>query len=217
MKGVRGGVFTMGADEGSNSDAYDDERPAHRVAVSSFRIGETVVTQRLWRAVLGDTPSNFKGDDLPVDCVGWYDCLRFITKLNSLTGKKFRLPTEAEWEYAARGGAKSRGYAYSGGNNLDEVAFYGANSDGQTAKVASKKANELGIYDMSGNIFEWCSDWFGSYEESSQTNPQGPSAGAYKVCRGGAWDSFPRLCRTSARQWFAPTYRFYSLGFRLAM
>ena len=142
-----------------------------------YYIGQTEVTQALWEAVMENNPSHFKGLRKPVESVSWNDCQEFISKLNSLTGKRFRLPTEAEWEFAARGGNNSRGYKYGGGSNLDDVAWYKENSGSRTHDVGTKLANELGLYDMNGNVLEWCSDWYGSYDNSSQTNPRGAESG----------------------------------------
>ncbi|MBO4741207.1 MAG: SUMF1/EgtB/PvdO family nonheme iron enzyme, partial [Bacteroidales bacterium] len=155
--------------------------------------------------------------DLPVEQVSWDECNTFITKLNALTGKKFRLPTEAEWEFAARGGNKSKGYKYSGSNNIDEVAWYNENNDYTTHIVKTKQPNELGLYDMSGNVFEWCQDWYDDYNRGSQTNPKGASEGSYRVLRGGSWDDNARDCRVSNRDYGTPDHRFHDLGFRLAL
>jgi formylglycine-generating enzyme required for sulfatase activity len=236
MKKVTGGTFTMGATSEQGSDAFSDEKP-HQVTLSSYYIGETEVTQALWEAVMGSNPSYFKGSILPVEQVSWNDCQKFITKLNAMTGQKFRLPTEAEWEYAARGGNKSKGYKYSGSNNIDDVAWYWMNSgdkhlvgsdydwdfekvlnnNGKTHPVAQKKPNELGIYDMSGNVWEWCTDWYGSYSSNAQTNPTGPSTGSYRVDRGGTWLRYANDSRVSHRSCDAPGYRRYVLGLRLAL
>lgn len=216
MVSVAGGTFTMGATAEQGSDAYDDEKPAHKVTLSSFAIGQTEVTQELWEAVMGSNPSNFKGAKRPVEGISWNDCQTFITKLNQLTGKKFRLPTEAEWEYAARGGKSGKGYKYAGSNTIDEVAWYGD----QTHDVATKKPNELGLYDMSGNVFEWCQDWHGGsnyYSSSPQTNPTGPSSGSSRVLRGGSWGDDARLCRVSIRNGMDPGVRCYDYGLRLAL
>lgn len=191
MIAVEGGTFTMGSSD-SDSDAYDDEKPAHQVTLSDYAIGETEVTQALWQAVMGSNPSNFTGNlQRPVECVSWNDCQTFITKLNELTGATFRLPTEAEWEYAARGGNASEGYKYSGSNVIRDVAWYWDNSDDGTKAVKTKQPNELGIYDMSGNVWEWCADWYNSsyYSSSSTNNPEGPSSGSDRVLRGGGWTS----------------------------
>ena len=219
MVRVEGGTFTMGATSEKVSDARSDEKPVHQVTLSTYSIGETEVTQALWRAVMGNNPSNRKGDNLPVEEVSWDDCQTFIQKLNQLTGRRFRLPTEAEWEYAARGGSKSRGYKYSGSNNIGDVAWYGYddNSSRKTHPVKTKQANELGLYDMSGNVYEWCQDWKGDYSSGSQTNPTGPSSGSYRVTRGGSWLNYARYCRVSFRNTFSPGYAYYDLGLRLAL
>jgi formylglycine-generating enzyme required for sulfatase activity len=213
---VPGGTFTMGATAEQGSDAYDSEKPAHKVTLSSYSIGKYPVTQAQWKAVMGSNPSYFKGDNLPVERVSWEDVQEFIQKLNTLTGKNFRLPTEAEWEYAARGGNKSKGYKYSGSNNLDEVAWYGDNSGGKTHPVGTKAPNELGIYDMSGNVWEWCSDWYGEYSHTAQSNPTGPSSGSLRVLRGGSWNRDAGDCRVSLRTDSTPTCRSFNIGFRLA-
>ena len=213
---VEGGTFTMGATSEQGSDAYDDEKPAHQVTLSSFSIGKYEVTQEEWETVMGSNPSEYKGKKLPVENVSWDDCQEFIRKLNQMTDKQFRLPTEAEWEYAARGGSKSRGYKYAGGSDLGSVAWYEGNSGSKTHEVGQKQPNELGLYDMSGNVYEWCQDWYGDYSSSSQTNPTGPSSGSYRVFRGGGWSSLARLCRVSHRCDNAPGHRDYYLGLRLA-
>ena len=212
---VAGGTFMMGAT--AEQDRYDrDETPAHRVTLSSYYIGETEVTQELWYAVMGTNPSQFTRSSLnPVENVSWDDCQEFIKKLNQLTGINFRLPTEAEWEYAARGGNKSNGYKYSGSNSIGEVAWYDGNSGNVTHEVGTKAPNELGIYDMSGNVWEWCSDRFGSYSSSAQTNPRGPSSGSPRVFRGGSWGDGARGCRVSNRCNYYPAGHFKILGFRL--
>ena len=214
---VEGGTFTMGATPEQGGDADDDEKPAHKVTLSSYYIGETVVTQALWQAVMGSNPSHFKGNYRPVENMSWYDCQKFIKKLNSMTGRSFRLPTEAEWEFAARGGRKSRGYKYSGSNTLERVAWYNANSGGETHSVKNRSGNELGLYDMSGNVWEWCQDWYDDYNSASQTNPAGPSSGSERVYRGGSWYSIAEFCRVSGRYLNSPNYRYYYLGLRLAL
>ena len=217
MVRVEGGTFTMGATSEKVSDARSDEKPVHQVTLSTYSIGETEVTQALWRAVMGNNPSNRKGDNLPVEEVSWDDCQTFIQKLNQLTGRRFRLPTEAEWEYAARGGSKSRGYKYSGSNNIGDVAWYDDNSSRKTHPVKTKLANELGLYDMSGNVWEWCQDRYGSYSSGSQTNPTGPSSGSFRVYRGGGWFSNARFCRVSVRDYYSPGVTTFNLGLRLAL
>ena len=216
MVPVLGGTFTMGATpEQQNPD--DDEKPAHEVTLSSFHIGQTEVTQALWKAVMGENPSYFKGDNLPVERVSWDDCQTFIRKLNEITKQNFRLPTEAEWEFAARGGNKSRGYQYSGSKTLDEVAWYESNSSGKTHPVGSKAPNELGLFDMSGNVWEWCQDWKGEYPSTRQTDPKGPDSGTYRVGRGGSWDYYAGFCRSSFRSIYAPDNRYDYLGLRLVL
>ena len=217
MVRVEGGTFTMGATAEQGSDANEDEKPAHQVTLSSYMIGKTEVTQELWEAVMGSNPSDFKGSNLPVEEVSWEDCQTFIRKLNALTGKNFRLPTEAEWEFAARGGNNSRGYKYSGSNTLSNVAWYDDNSSDKTHPVATKAPNELGIYDMSGNVWEWCSDWYGSYSSSSQYNPTGSNTGSHRVARGGCGDYYARDCRVSIRDFIDPAYLDNYLGLRLAL
>ena len=219
MVEVRGGTFTMGTTNEQGSDAYNDEKPAHSVTLSSYYIGKTEVTQELWEAVMGDNPSWFKGDRKPMECVSWDDCQTFISKLSSLTGKKFRLPTEAEWEFAARGGIKSKGYKYSGSNTLDDVAWYKDNSGNTTHEVGTKSPNELGLYDMSGNVEEWCNDWYGDkyYSSSPSNNPTGLSSGAYRVLRGGGWSHFAGGCCSSIRDHNYPDNRSFYRGLRLCL
>ena len=216
MKPVEGGSFTMGATSEQGSDVDGCEKPTHQVTLSSFFIGETEVTQELWEIVMGNNPSSSIGRNLPVNNVSWGDCQEFIRKLYALTGQKFRLPTEAEWEYAARGGTKSRGYKYSGSNNLKKVGWYHDNGR-KINPVKQKKANEIGLYDMSGNVTEWCQDWYGDYRFSAQTNPIGASWGSYRVCRGGCWMYIARGCRVSYRKSGNPVKRDSSIGFRLAL
>ena len=217
MVRVEGGTFRMGATSEQEDDADSDEKPVHSVTLSSYYIGKTEVTQALWQAVMGSNPSNFKGADLPVECVSWDDCQEFIQKLNRLTGRNFRLPTEAEWEFACRGGNNSCGYKYSGSNNLGSVAWYDENSGGQTHRVATKAPNELGIYDMSGNVGEWCSDWYADYTSYSQTDPTSPQSGSYRVRRGGGWGSYAGHCRSSLRNFSTPAHRPSNFGLRLAL
>ena len=217
MVRVEGGTFRMGATSEQEDDARSDEKPVHSVTLSSYYIGKTEVTQALWQAVMGSNLSNFKGADLPVECVNWNDCQEFIQKLNRLTGRNFRLPTEAEWEFACRGGNNSRGYKYSGSNVIDNVAWYWDNSGGKTHPVGTKAPNELGIYDMSGNVWEWCSDWYADYTSYSQTDPTGPRSGSGRVDRGGSWCDGAWCCRSSFRDGDDPTNRSCRLGLRLAL
>ena len=226
MVGVEGGTFTMGATAEQGSDAYSNEKPAHEVTLSSFSIGETEVTQALWLAVMGSNPSDFTGDlNRPVEMVSWNDCQTFITKLNEMTGKTFRLPTEAEWEFAARGGNLSQGYKYAGSNTIGDVAWYYDNSyalgsshpDYGTHPVGTKAPNELGLYDMSGNVWEWCQDWYGSYSSSPSTNPTGPSTGSFRMNLGGGWCGNAWSCRVSCRYYENPSGMSSSIGLRLAL
>ncbi len=215
---VEGGTFTMGATKEQKKDAEVDEKPKHKVTLASFYICKYEVTQALWVAVMGSNPSDFQGNlQRPVESVSWDDCQVFIKKLNQLTGKSFRLPTEAEWEYAARGGSKSKGYKYAGSNTLGDVAWYNSNCSWQTHPVATKSPNELGLYDMSGNVLEWCQDWYGSYSSGAQTNPTGSTSGSYRVCRGGSWCYGTRECRVSNRIIGSPSHPYYHLGLRLAL
>ncbi|MBR6284299.1 MAG: formylglycine-generating enzyme family protein, partial [Muribaculaceae bacterium] len=231
MVTVEGGTFTMGATAEQVEDAYEDEQPPHRVTLSRFAIGQMPVTQQLWQAVMGSNPSRFTGDwQRPVEQVSWNQCQAFIEQLNQLTGRTFRLPTEAEWEFAARGGNKSRHYHYAGSNTLGEVAWYDVNSylidpaspNYGTHAVGGKRPNELGLYDMSGNVWEWCHDWFDDYPSTSQTNPQGPAEPplaewAYRVHRGGAWDFDIADCRVSTRGCSPPEATSHNIGLRLVM
>ena len=210
---VKGGTSTMGC---TDDECMDIELPAHQVTVSSFYMGKYEVTQKEWVAVMGSNPSMIKGDNLPVENVSWDDVQVFLTILNAASGKKYRLPTEAEWEYAARGGNTSFGFKYSGSNNLDEVAWYVENSGHKTHPVGTKQPNELGIHDMSGNVYEWCNDWVGAYSASAQTNPQGPSNGSSRIDRGGCYDSNIN-CRVSFREGWKPNFSSFYLGFRLVL
>jgi sulfatase modifying factor 1 len=237
MVKIEGGIFKMG----SNDELYGNTKPIHSVTVGSFYIGKTEVTQELWESVMGNNPSKLKGDQRPVEQVSWYDVIEFCNRLSEKENLKkaysgsgdniicdynsngYRLPTEAEWEFAARGGNKSKGYKYSGSNNLDEVGWSLAyDSSGNlhpsgTSKVGTKLANELGVYDMSGNVWEWCWDWYGDYQSGSQTNPSGPSAGYVRVLRGGSWFNSAEDCRVAYRDFSGPDGRdYYDYGFRLA-
>ena len=226
---VQGGTFQMGSNSGDS-----DEKPVHTVTVNDFYIGKYEVTQKEWKEVMGSNPSYFKGDNLPVEKVSWYDAVEFCNKKSEKEGLQkcysgngksitcnfnangYRLPTEAEWEYAVRGGNKSRNYKYSGSNTIGDVAWYSSNSGSKTHQVGTKQANELGISDMSGNVWEWCWDWKGSYSSSSQTNPKGASSGSYRVLRGGRWAYVADLCRVASRSSYgAPVYSDFVIGFRL--
>ena len=217
MVKVEAGIFMMGATS-KKLNPYNDEKPVHQVTLTNdYYMGKYEVTQALWQSVMGSNPSYFKGDNLPVEKVSWDDCQEFISKLNSITGRKFRLPTEAEWEYAARGGKKSRDYQYSGSSKVSNVAWYRDNGKQKTHPVGTKRSNELGLYDMTGNVWEWCQDWYGSYVTSSQTNPTGANSGSYRVRRGGGWFNVAWGCRSSFRDGSAPGGRYSGLGLRLVL
>ncbi|MBR6980466.1 MAG: formylglycine-generating enzyme family protein [Prevotella sp.] len=242
MVPIEGGTFNMGTSIGPEKDKKDkkgmkiqkgkkddkvdeDEGPVHQVTISSFSLGRYEVTQEQWEAVMGENPSYFKDGNLPVECVSWEDCQEFITKLNEKTGKQFRLPTEAEWEYAARGGNISKGYNYAGGNDLDSVGWYEKNAYGRhwsnanygTHPGGQKKPNELGLYDMSGNVWEWCSDFYGDYGSSAQKDPTGATKGNFRVCRGGCWFDKSKDHRVANRYYWFPDNRYYFVGLRLAL
>jgi formylglycine-generating enzyme required for sulfatase activity len=214
---VSGGTFQMGCTADQDTSCDKDEKPVHSVTVNTFQIGKREVTQKLWELVMESKPSDFKGDDLPVESVSWEEAQIFIATLNGVTGRKYRLPTEAEWEYAARGGNKSKGYKYSGSNNIEDVAWYGGNSGGKTRPVGVKEPKEVGISDMSGNVWEWVRDWYGGYGSGAQINPIGPNTGSTRVIRGGSWHYTAGLCRVSNRDIITPEYKFSNLGFRLAI
>lgn len=209
---VKGGTFTMGATSEQGIDADDREKPAHKVTLDSYYIGKYEVTNELWKAVMGGTIVSREGakDNEPVVFVSWYDIQRFLRKLNAMTGKNYRLPTEAEWEFAARGGNASRGYKYAGSNIRNEVMWYWDNIH----EVGTKSPNELGIYDMSGNVEEWCQDWYGDYSSLSQLNPKGPNSGSERVVRGGDNVSNGLVSIRFSR---TPDSRYNNLGFRLAL
>ncbi len=216
---VRGGTFTMGCTGEQGSDCWESEKPVRQVTLRDYYVGKYPVTQAQWRAVMGSDPPRlrFKGcDDCPVETVSWNDVQEFFRKLNQRTGERYRLPTEAEWEYAARGGSQSRGYKYAGSHNIAEVAWYTSNSGRKTHPVGGKKPNELGIYDMSGNVWEWCSDRYGGYTPGSKTNPTGPSTGYGRVIRGGSWVNVAKDCRVSNRNSRHPVSHATGIGFRLA-
>lgn len=230
MIAVKGGTFTMGATSEQGSDAESDEKPTHQVTLSDYYIGETEVTQELWQAVMGTTIQGQAkegtygtslygvGNNYPMYYISWSDCQTFVKKLNQLTGKKFRLPTEAEWEYAARGGQKSRGYKYAGSNTLSDVAWYYGNSSRETHPVKQKQANELGLYDMSGNVDEWCQDGYGSYSSNAQTNPIGSSSGgADRVRRGGSCYSDASYCRVASRSYYCSAFKYSFVGCRVVL
>ncbi len=199
------------------SNESDDEKPIHKVIVGDYYIGKYEVTQKEWESVMGSNPSNFKGANNPVENVSWNDIQEFLQKLNSKTGKNYRLPTEAEWEYAARGGNQGQSFKYGGSNSIDEVAWYNGNSNSETHEVGQKQPNNLGLYDMSGNVWEWCSDWYDDhyYKNSPSKNPQGASSGSSRVLRGGSWFFIDNYCRSSYRYRYLPDSRYFSFGFRI--
>jgi formylglycine-generating enzyme required for sulfatase activity len=220
---VEGGAFDMGSPP-DGADAYNDEKPQHRVQVSDFYIGKFPVTQALWKAVMnGENPSQFQGDDRPVETVSWDDITgHFLPALCRLSGFQYRLPSEAEWEYAARGGKyHAEGYKYAGSDRLKDVGWFETNSGNETKLVGQKQANQLGIYDMSGNVWEWCEDdWHDDYKSAPEDGSawiNSPNRGANRVYRGGSWDNAARDCRAAYRYSLAPDDRDYILGFRLAL
>lgn len=219
---VEGGEFWQGATVKQGDAAYSFGQ-VRKVKLDGFHIGKYQVTQAQWEAVMGTNPSFFKGDNRPVENVSWFDAQAFCRKLSEATGRVYMLPTEEEWEYAARGGNKSRHYKYAGSDNIDEVAWYLENSDDAMMDwffqqpVGKRKANELGLHDMSGNVGEWCSDWYGEYDENDTYNPQGPASGSFRVVRGaGGGDSYAEYCRVSSRDNIDSASRFSNLGFRVA-
>jgi len=219
MVKVDGGTFTMGYDsyvvDGVEHKAHSYDA-MHQVTLSSYYICKYPVTQKEYEAIMGTNPSKWVGENIPVNKVTWAECQNFISALNKLTNHTFRLPTEAEWEFAARGGNRSQNYTFAGSNNINEVAWYLDNSDSTLHAVGLKKPNELGIYDMTGNVCEWCNDWANNYPEEAVTNPTGPTTGNYRILRGGSycWETY--LCAVYYRHWEDPAIRYNNIGFRLA-
>jgi formylglycine-generating enzyme required for sulfatase activity len=215
---VTGGTFRMGC---RDYEGFPWEYPVHKVTINSFKIAKYEVTQKQWVAIMESNPSHFKGDNLPVENVSWLDVQKFISKLNEITGKDYRLPTESEWEYAARGGKKSKNYKYSGGNKIDEVGWYIENSDGTTHPVGTKKPNELGIYDMCGNVAEWCNDLYEDYFGAAISTQEAlgllQDDKIYPVLRGAKWSSEPQFCRVSFRSRTPQDFISDALGFRLVL
>ena len=215
---VEAGSFIMGCTNEQGSDCYDSENPSHRVTITQdYYIGKYEVTQELYEAVMGVNPSRWKAYNRPVEMVSWNDAQEFCAELSRMTGRRFTLPTEAEWEYAARGGKKNTNAKYSGSSSVNNVAWYDGNSGNQTHPVGTLRPNELGIYDMSGNVWEWCQDWYGSYSSTSQTDPAGPGSGSDRVLRGGSWGSGARGCRVAYRFNITPDYRSNYFGFRIVL
>lgn len=212
---VQGGTFTMG---NNGTEGNDDEQPRHKVKIADFYIGETEITQAQWVSVMGKNPSLFSGcDSCPVENVSWSDVQRFLKKINKGTkGVVYRLPSEAEWEYAAMGGQKSNHYRFAGSNNLDALGWYKNNADAKTHAVKTKLPNELGLYDMNGNVGEWCIDWVSPYKDYEQNNPTGKMSGLYKIYRGGSWDQSAVDCRNKSRHNLKPDDKGEGkIGFRL--
>ena len=224
---VEGGTFMMGAGEKEKEEADSDEFPPHQVTLSDYMIGETEVTEGLWKAVMGDAPLPYDGDDHPAKKVSWDDCQLFVSRLSQMTGRPFTLPTEAQWEFAARGGRYTHDFKYAGSDNLDQVGWYSVNAwdkgkgnpDFGSHPVGSKAPNELGLYDMSGNVWEWCQDSYGRYTDEDQTDPQGQPGDmhSYRVNRGGSWDYIATSARSANRRNRTPDFRNFNLGLRLAL
>lgn len=223
MVKVRGGEFTMGYSDKDYSFGRfaipENEKNFHQVTLSDYAIGETEVTVGLWNAVMGYVPylNDINEPLKPVGNISWFDCQKFILKLNALTGRTFRLPTEAEWEYAARGGSKSRGYGFSGTNDMNSSMWYVDNADMKSKNVKTRKANELGLYDMSGNVWEWCFDRAADYQKTPQTDPCGPSEGTSRILRGGSCASRWDACRITNRSYMLAKNIKGTFGFRLAL
>jgi formylglycine-generating enzyme required for sulfatase activity len=214
---VKGGAFKMGCTD-EQKECDDDEKPVHSVTLGDFLIGKYEVTQKQWFQVMESNPSGGEeGEGLPVNNVSWNDVQEFIKRLNTMTGREYRLPTEAEWEFAARGGIKSKGNVFAGSNNPDDVAWYKNNSGGKTHPIGTKAPNELGLYDMSGNVWEWVSDWKDKYSSFDIADPKGPVSGSSRVFRGGGWSGGALVCRVSFRNYYYPDIRRDGLGFRLAL
>lgn len=216
MTEIPGGAFLMGGTKEQQSETGSTDLPVHRVAVSSYYIGKTEVTRRLWKAVMGEDSGDWLAEDLPIEWVSWEQCQVFIHRLDSITGQPFRLPTEAEWEYAARGG-NGKQYHYAGSNDYDPIGWLYLNSQNRTHAVAQKAPNGFGLYDMTGNVAEWCADWYGAYSAETQIDPTGPKEGKRRVVRGSSWDTSTLNARLSAREGRDPSYSFYDCGLRLAM
>lgn len=218
---VEPGTFMMGAMDSDTNALEDEEKPVHQVTLTdTYYIGQTEVTQELYTAVMGSNPSNFtEGNNLPVEKVSYNDAIEFCHQLSLLTGKHFTLPTEAQWEYAARGGHKapSTPTLFAGSDDIETVGWHKDNSDSTTHTVAQKAPNTLGLYDMTGNVFEWCIDWYGPYSTEASTDPRGPATGSERVSRGGSWNYPAAYCRTSIRACSAPDVRYYMLGLRVVL
>jgi formylglycine-generating enzyme required for sulfatase activity len=217
LKLIPSGTFMMGND--GVMDRSSDEGPQREVTISkAFYMGVYEVTQDQYGAVMGKNPSNFEGGQNPVECVSWEDAVKFCKKLSAKTGKRVRLPTEAEWEYACRAGTKTRFSFGDDDTDLPDFAWFSANSEGKAHPVGQRKPNAWGLYDMHGNVYEWCSDWHAdSYANAGTRDPQGPGSGTLRVLRGGGWYNIPLNCRSLNRDWFAPDDWNYDVGFRVAV
>jgi formylglycine-generating enzyme required for sulfatase activity len=215
---VEGGSFIMGCTNEQQKECNDNEKPTRQVTLSGFYIGKYEITQAQWLSLMDSNPSYFPGDSLPVDAINFVDIEEFLQKLNASSGKNYRLPTEAEWEYAARGGHKSKATKFSGAYNVNEVAWYESNSGKRPHPVGTKAPNELGLHDMSGNVYEWCQDWYDDdYTNASKNNPTGPADGTTRVMRGGNWEENAHFDRVSYRADNNPNDRFNSVGFRVVL
>ena len=213
---IPAGEFQMGSPE-SDADAYEDEKPQHLVRITQpFYLGVTEVTQEQYERVMGTNPSNFKGSQLPVEMVSWEEAVEFCRKLSAKEGRPYRLPTEAEWEYACRAGSRTKWSFGDDASSLGEYAWYTSNLGSTTHPVGEKKPNAWGLYDMHGNVYEWCSDWHGEYASTAVSDPSGATAGSSRVYRGGSWGSVPGSCRSATRSYGTPGSRYASLGFRVA-
>ena len=220
MMPVEGGSFIMGCTHPrGEKNTYSDELPTHKVTLNGYFIGQYEVTQGLWKAVMGENPSKCIGNDsLPVEQVSWNEVQIFIARLSQITGFRFRLPTEAEWEFAARGGTRSHGTVYPGvRSQVWETCWSALNSGGHSHPVGRLKPNELGLYDMGGNVLEWCVDWMEAYTDKPQTSPQGPKTGENRILRGGCFNSPTWACSVYERSWYLPDYGYSFFGFRLAL
>ena len=219
MQKVEGGLFIMGGTPEQHNEVISTDLPTHTVSLHTYYIGTTEVTQDLWQAIMPEwyISDEWNIPNQPITDVNWYDCQEFIRRLNNITGLPFRLPTEAEWEFAARGGNVSRGYRFAGGNKIEDVSWGLSNAGFRKHNVGERKPNELGLYDMTGNVSEWCSDWYGMYHLGTEPNPQGATEGELKVVRGGSFDNCKDNSYLSRREYYNPNEAMNYCGFRLAL